>query len=414
MFRLPFLFIITGIISFALFQIFSLLDLATWLSTLGDWPRYPTGWSRVHLLVLGWATMIAMGAVYQLIPVVLQNQSLYSRKLGFVHYGFFAVGTAGLLIGFQTMLLPLIASFATLAFIGILLFAINLGITLYRAKKWNTVTISAACAVSYLVLAGLSGMLMGLNFYFDQWGSYHDQLFGAHLWFGAIGWFGLLITGFSYKMLPMFYLSHGHPEKLQKVVIGLWNAGVLVGASSFLFNAPGWVKWSGLLLIVLALITYSLHLSEIYQHRHKLDPGAGMKWTQNLARGMTVVAILVLVLYPFFPEIMAESRTYVIMGWIYLWGFIGLTLLSYLSKIIPFLWWTHKYGPLIGKGKIPTMADLINDRVVNICLTVIVSSLFVVLLGLGWNQPIVTSLGGSLLALSSLYYAGTLARVFLK
>ncbi|MCL6458282.1 MAG: hypothetical protein K6T85_09780, partial [Gorillibacterium sp.] len=359
-------------------------------------------------------TMIAMGAIYQLLPVVLQNHSLYSKKLGFVHYGFFAVGTAGMLVGFQTMLLPLLAAFATIAFMGILLFAFNLGMTLYRAGKWNTVTISVACAVSYLVLAGLSGMLMGLNFYFDQWGSFHDQLFGAHLWFGTAGWFGLLITGFSYKMLPMFYLSHGHPETKQKIVIALWNAGVLVGASSFLFHAPGWVKWSALLFIVLALITYSLHLTEIYQHRHKPDPGAGMRWTQNLTRGITLIAILVLVLYPFFPEIMAESRMFVILGWIYLWGFIGLTLLSYLSKIVPFLWWTQKYGPLIGKRKIPTMAELINDRVVNICLSVIVSSLFVLLMGLGWNQPLITCVGGSVLSLSSLYYIGTIAYVFAK
>ncbi|MHA0857327.1 hypothetical protein [Paenibacillus sp. CMAA1364] len=414
MFRLPFLFIITGLISFALFQLFSLFDFASWLTILGDQPRYPTGWFRVHLLVLGWATMIAMGAIYQLIPVVLQNHSLFSKNLGFVHYGFFTVGTIGLLISFQSMQVMSIAIFATLAFIGILLFAINIGVTLVRAKKWNSITISVACSVFYLVLTGTSGMLMGMNFYFDQWGDFHEQLLGAHICFAAIGWFGLLITGFSYKMLPMFYLSHGHPEILQKLVISLWNAGVLVGATSFLLNGPGWLKWTSLLLVVLALITYSIHLSQIVAHRHKPNPGIGMKWAYSSAHALTLIGICLVILIPFIPDIMEQSRMIVILGWLYLWGWVGLTLLSYLSKIVPFLWWTHKYGPLIGKEKIPTMTDLIDDRYVHIGLSVIVSSLFVLTIGLSWNQPWLTSIAGSLLALSSLLYISLVANVFRK
>ncbi|WP_040948274.1 cbb3-type cytochrome c oxidase subunit I [Gorillibacterium massiliense] len=414
MFRLPFLFIVTGIISFTLFQLYSLGDFASWLTTLGDTPRYSTGWFRVHLLVLGWGTMIAMGAVYQLIPVVLQNHNLFSRKLGFVHYGFFAVGTAGLLIGFQTITIPVIAAFATLAFIGILLFAFNIGMTLYRAKKWNTVTLSTALAVGYLVLTGLSGMLMGLNFYFQQWGNFHDQLLGAHIWFGAFGWFGMLITGFSYKMYPMFYLSHGHPEKLQKVVIGLWNIGVLTGAFSFLFGAPLWLKWCGFVLIAAALTVYTVHLAQMVKHRHKNEPGAGMKWAQTLSGAISLIAIIVVLLLPFFPGIAQEPRLLVIMGWIYIFGWIGLTILSYLSKIVPFLWWTHKYGPVVGKQKTPVMSQMISDRYVHIAISCIVGSLFLMLLGLGWSLPYLTSIGGSLLALCSLIYAGMIALVFTK
>ncbi|AOZ91509.1 hypothetical protein [Paenibacillus crassostreae] len=414
MFRLPFLFIFTGLVSFALFQLFSLFDFATWLTVLGDQPRYPTGWSRIHLLVLGWATMIAMGAVYQLVPVVLQNHGLFSKKLGYVHYCFFAIGTAGLLIGFQTMQVMMIATFATLAFIGILLFAFNIATTLIRANKWDPITISVACSVVYLVLGGTAGMLMGLNFYFQQWGDFHERLLGAHICLAAIGWFGMLITGLSYKMLPMFYLSHGYPVRLQKVVIVLWNAGVLVGASSFLFNGPGWLKWTGLLLIVLAMITYSYHLSQMVKHRHKPNPGVGILWSYSIAHCMTIIGIILVILIPFIPELIVQSRMIVILGWLYLWGWIGLTILSYLSKIVPFLWWTHKYGPKIGKGKMPTMSDLIDDRHVRITLSVIASSLFILLVGLGWNQPMITSVGGSILALSSLFYISMIGYVFAK
>jgi hypothetical protein len=410
MFRLPFLFIITGIVSFIIFQSLTLFDLASWVS---DNPRNPTGWFRIHLLVLGWGTMIAMGAVYQLINVVLQSK-IYSQKLGFVHYGFFAVGTTGLLFGFQSFNVRWIAGFATIAFIGIILFAWNMGVTLLRAKQWNAVTVSTACSVLYLILTGLSGMAMGLNFHFNQLGSFHEQLFGAHIWFGALGWFGFMITGISYKMLPMFYLAHGFPTNLQKTIIILWNIGIWAGAASFLFDWPLIMKWFGLLFIVLAFVVYNIHIVVIYKYRHKPQPGNGVVWSIRSARFLAVAGAISLVLFLIYPDYMYQSHMIVILGWIYLWGWVAITILGYLSKIVPFLWWTHKYGPLVGKKAIPTMAGLINDRYVNYGLFIITGSLLMLLCGLGWDLRLLITIGGSFLSIGSLMYIGVIARVFTR
>lgn len=410
MFRLPFLFIITGIIGFVLFQTITLFDLAEWI---GEHPRGPEGWARIHLLVLGWGTMIAMGAVYQLINVVLQSK-IYSEKLGFVHYGFFTAGTTGLIIGFQTMNVAVIAGFATLAFIGILLFAWNMGATLFKASQWNAITISSGSAVAYLVLTGLTGMAMGLNFRFNFWGEIHEQLFGAHIWLGTLGWFGLLITGFTYKMLPMFYLAHDFPKRLQNAILLLWNAGVWVGALAFLFDGAKLILWFGLVLIVLAIAVYNIHLSQIYKHRHKPNPGTGIVWSVRAARMLMITGIVLLPLFLLFPERMLEADIVVLIGWTYLWGWVAMTILGYLSKIAPFLWWTHKYGPRIGKGKIPTMAQLIDDRKVNIGLAGISGALLLMMVGIGFSLSWGVAVGGCLLSLFSLGYILLVARVFTR
>jgi len=406
MFRLPFLFIATGIISFVVYQVLCLADLASWINLQ---PRNSIGWSRIHLLVLGWATMIAMGAVYQLINVVLQSK-IYSEKLGFVHYGFFLVGTTGLLYGFQSMNLTWIACFASIAFIGILLFAWNMAATLLGAKQWNSVTISVGCAVVYLTCTGIMGMAMGLNFRFNQWGSFHEQLLGAHIWFGAVGWFGLLITGISYKMLPMFYLSHGFSSRLQNVTLVLWNVGVLVGACSFLLKGP---LWPGLLFIVVALLVYNVHIQQIYKFRHKSKPGVGIVWAVWATRVLVLIGFLALMLLFLSPKV-NHSGGIVVVGWAYLWGWVALTILAYLSKIVPFLWWTHKYGPRVGKGKIPTMSDLIQDRLVHIGLTFISLALIVLLAGLSSDLKWLISIGGTALSLGSLAYISLIAFVFTK
>lgn len=412
--RLPFFYLVTGLVCFALFQIWSLLDFSAWLHELSIEPRYPSGWSRAHLFVLGWATMIAMGAVYQLVPVVLQNKKIFSEPLGYIQYVVFTVGIVGLIAGFQVLNVKVISSFATISFLGILIFASNIGMTLGRAKVWNPVTISCAIAIAHLVLTGVVGMLMGLNFAFEWWGTFHDQLLGAHLWLGAFGWFGFLISGFSYKLFPMFYLSHGHPESLQRWVMGFLGAGVWLGVVSFLLNAPAWSHWFALLFAAVAFCMYAYHLTQIYESRHKPNPGAGIRWSGVLALGNAVIMVMLVIVSAIFPSFVLSTRMAVVFGWLYLWGWVGLTVLAYLSKVLPFLWWTHKYGGRVGQGKIPTMADLIDDRKVHVLLWAIVGCLFILLIGFGWNSPLVASLGGSLLAVSSLLYIGLAVNVFAK
>ena len=157
--RLPFLFIITGMVGFLLFHTASLFALFDWMD---GGVRDPDGWFHIHLFVLGWATMLAMGAVYQLISVILQS-NLYSERIGYIHYVIFTTGLAGLLYGFLAGRPSWIAAFAILVFTGIVLFVWNIVATLIHAKRWDAITVSAACSVSYLMLTGFTGMAMGVN-----------------------------------------------------------------------------------------------------------------------------------------------------------------------------------------------------------------------------------------------------------
>lgn len=408
--RLPFLFIITGMIGFGLFHMASLMSLFDWLN---EGLRSPSGWFHVHLFVLGWATMLAMGAVYQLINVILQT-NIYSERLGYVHYVTFTVGLSGLLYGFIKGEVDWIAGFAILTLIGILLFAWNMAVTLFKASQWNAITISASCSVLYLVLTGLSGLAMGLNFAFGLWGDIHNQLFGAHVWFGTIGWFGLLITGFSYKMLPMFYLAHHYPTRLQKVTLLLWNAGVLVGAIAFLWDLPVWGKWSALLLITIAIITYNIHLVQIRKKRHKQNPGSGIRWSVFSSQTLAASALVLLLYSLWFPQDLLHPKSILIAGWIYLVGWVSFTILSYASKIIPFLWWTHKYGKQVGKHPTPMMSDLLNENKVNIGLAVIASSILILIVGLVFDSQMFILIGGSAFSAFSIAYISLIGYVFAR
>ncbi|NEW05889.1 hypothetical protein GK047_07665 [Paenibacillus sp. SYP-B3998] len=410
MFKLPLLFIVTGIFSFLGFHVLSLFSLGSWM---GEPPRNPEGWFRIHLMVLDWGTMIAMGAVYQLMDVVLQRK-LYSRKLGYLHYICFLCGSSILLIGFLRLEVSLIAAGAILTWVGICLFAWNIGQTMRLAAKWNAITISTACAVGYLVLTGFLGIMMGIDFVHPIWGGIHDRLLSAHIWMGTIGWFGLLISGFSYKMLPMFYLSHGESAKRPSTIVVLWNSATLLGALHFLLG--GWVYLGGIVIVLMlaALIIYEIHMRDIRKHRHKGTPGSGIRWTIYSTRGLIVYVVIFLSIWLVNPDIFENERILIVTGWMYLYGWVAMTILGYLSKIVPFLWWTHKYGPLAGKKKVPVMNDLINDQYVNYGMAGMCGGLLVLLLGIGINGMLLIWIGGCLLSVCSLLYMSLIVRVFAR
>lgn len=408
--RLPFLFIITGMIGFLLFHVTSLFSLSSWLT---EGLRGPNGWFHAHLFVLGWATMLAMGAVYQLINVILQT-NVYNVTLGYIHYIVFTVGLIGLLFGFYNGAVQWIALFAFLTFIGVLLFVWNMTMTLFRASRWDAITISAACSILYLLLTGVTGLLMGLNFAFGSWNELHQHLFGTHIWLGTVGWFGLLITGFSYKMLPMFYLAHDYPIRLQRIILLLWNAGVIVGALSLLFNRTSWLLLLALLLIVAAIIVYNAHILQIKKHRHKRSPGSGIQWSMYGNHAFMCFAILILLNSVLFMNEFVNTKSVILVGWIYLGGWVSFTILSYASKIVPFLWWTHKFGKLVGKPGTPVMSDLLNEKYAYIGLAAIAIASLLLATGLALDTNSIIAIGGIVYSAFSIAYISLIGLVFTK
>ncbi|MBS4209405.1 hypothetical protein [Bacillus sp. FJAT-50079] len=406
--RLPFFFIITGMIGFFVFHGASIISLFDWMNHS---LRGPDGWFHIHLFVLGWATMLAMGAVYQLINVILQSE-IYSKKLGYIHYAVFTIGLSGLLYGFLKAEIFMIASFASLMFIGILIFAWNIFITLIRASLWNAITISAGCSVLYLVLTGVSGLAMGINFVTGTWNLYHENIFAAHIWLGTIGWFGLLITGFSYKMLPMFYLSHHYPVRLQKMIVLIWNFAVLFGAASFLLNGGFAFIWFTLFVITVAIILYNVHLLQIKKYRFKKSPGLGIIWSIYASQALMVFAMIMTIYAFIFPGQMLTAKSISLAGWIYIGGWVSFTILCYASKIIPFLWWSMKYGKQAGKANTPLMADLLDEKKVRAGLAAIAVCIISLLIAFIIDASTLMLISGIAFSTFSILYMGLIGFVF--
>lgn len=409
-FRLPFTFMFTGMFCLIAFQALAFRGAADLASGM---PRSPGGWSAAHLLALGWAAMIAMGAVYQLIHVVL-NKKIFSEALGFVHYSLFAGGMAALVLGFLVLKPLWLMAGGVMSLAGIAVFIVNMAVTLLRARQWNPITLHVASALCYLLFVAGSGLAMGFNFRFGFMQEMHERLLAAHIWAGFVGWFTLLIVGFSYKMLPMFYLAHNYPVRLQYVTLALFNIGLTGMMAALLAGAPFAVKWLALAVIAAATVAYNTHVSQIIRRKHKAKPGAGIAFSVWLIRGLSSLLSAALLLLAIFPHLWNDGATATVFAYLFFLGWIALTIFGYLSKIAPFLWWTHKYGSLVGKEQVPSLADMIDERKVKIGLAAMLAGIAAVAVGLAAQSYAWVLTAQALLSVCMLFYISLVLNVFRK
>ncbi|WP_438448241.1 hypothetical protein [Gorillibacterium sp. sgz5001074] len=407
-FRLPFTFMFTGMFLLIVFQ-FAVLAAGSDIASGAT--RTPAGWSVSHLLVLGWATMVAMGAVYQLLHVVL-NQKVFSETLGYIHYGLFTGGLAGITYGFLKLNVTVLAVSATALLAGILVFVLNMAVTLYRARMWNPITLHVSSSLVYLAFTAVSGLLMGLDFRFGFLSAMHERLLAAHIWSGLVGWFALLIVGFSYKMLPMFYLAHNFPTRLQHVTLVLFNAGMLGIIGVTLAGGSGMAAGLALLPLVAAVAVYIVHAKQIIRAKHKAKPGDGIRFSVWALRGWGVLFAAGAALLLAVPGAWGDSRYHTVFAYLYFMGFVALTILGYLSKIAPFLWWTHRYGHLVGKMNVPSLADMISEKGVRYGLSAVTAGILAVAFGLAAGSSGILLAAQLFLSVAMLVYIGLILNVF--
>ena len=133
-----------------------------------------------HLFTLGWITTTIQGALYQFLPVALQNPIRWPR-VAHLSFALYTPGLAlflvGLLGGRAAIMLPGAALFGT----GLLLFAANLGATLRKSPERNLTWWALTGAVVSLVSTVILGVSLAGNLRYGYLGEHRFLAMGVHL-----------------------------------------------------------------------------------------------------------------------------------------------------------------------------------------------------------------------------------------
>jgi hypothetical protein len=402
--KLPVSFILFSLLALILSQFLLLLNGQMMVN--GSF-RIPAIWSSAHLLVLGWALMAAMGAMYQLVPVAFLT-SIWNEKFGFLQFFITSIGIAtfsGMLYWSpQKAIIP-----AILTLLGILMFLFQMVMTLKKQAKPNILTAFVGTALACLLITIFMGIMLIYSLKTGFAAEHYQAIFKSHLLMGVTGWFTLLIFGFSYKMVPMFSLSHGFPMVQAKYVYGVYASGLVVSLVSFFTNNSILLK-SGFFLLSVGFSIFSWHISIIIKKRlkKKLDKPFTFALVAIGLGNIIHLAAFILLWSNHFTTFAGPLVYTYIMLW------IVLSITSYLYKIVPFLWWTYKYSKEIGKSKVPSLKEMMNEKIVIPLFSLFIAAILLVFCALVFKIAILFNIGQFILSVVFIIIAASILRVLKK
>lgn len=355
-----------------------------------------------HLLVLGWGTMIAFGALYQLIPVVYET-SLFSEKLARITFVIYTISVVFLTYSFWTASFSNLLFYASLLmFFALLLFIINLWFTYRKRTKSDISSRFITTAVFWLALTEIVGTLTALNFKFQFLNQSHLQYLKIHAHIGLIGWFVLLIIGASSILIPMFVISHQTNKKYLKVSYVLINIGLVGLSVNWFFKSHKIIELTMILSIVIGILNYLHYAYQVFKTRIRKILDTAMKLT-FLALNMMILTLIISGLLTGLNILNLPTMKIVLLyGSSIIIGIISTIILGQIYKTLPFIVWLKVYQPFVGKFKTPLPRELYSEKWLKIQMVVYLIGFVILINGIVFQQLIITKIGISLLILTAL------------
>lgn len=325
----------------------------------------------VHVIVIGWLGLLMAGALLQFVPVLIAKPLKWDH-LALPALLFLIVGLIALVGGFSALaggFLPvgLLSAGAILLTFGFGLIIIMLAATLFQSQPMPVPAQFVAAGLASLAMTALLGSLFAVVLS----GMSENRLLlnlvgsgvGLHAALGLGGWLNFTAFGVSYRLLAMFMLAPDDERVTTRLVLWSGMLALLLVAACILLvelmpQALNVAFSTAGLLGAIAIILYSRDVAAMYSRRRRKSVEL------NIYASLAAFAMLLLSGGLIVVSGLQDWRSPLLAAAIYLFGFGWLTGLglAQLYKIIPFMTWLECYGPLLGRGQVPRVQDLVNER----------------------------------------------------
>ena len=360
--------------------------------------------AAIHLATLGVLTMTAIGASYQLLPIVTRRPLArdWPARLSF---WLIMPGICAMTWGMATSTSGAMNLGSYLVVLGLLVFAVLTADNLLRTGGIPVVSAHVWLALAALAMFALLGLILirdfETGFLVD-----HQGLALMHMVIASFGFMGLLVLGLSLVLIPMFVLSRSLPSRpgwaqagFSVLALAVFCVGVVFDSSPLQllalvpgFGAAGCYLW---------LMRTALHTSM----RKRIGlPFILIRVSWGLLMVTLVVSALTLVDIGI-PNAPALTGFILVAGWL-------LTFLTgVLQRIIPFLASMHA----VGKSGLPVLlSDLTAEGPLNVHTTCHLAALTACALGILLDLTPLVQVGAALGCVGSAAFAGFVSYVAMK
>lgn len=336
-----------------------------------------------HLYLLGFVMMVIFGAMYQLLPVVLEAP-IFSKDFAYVQFYMYIVGLSMMVCGFAFGTWELLIPYgAVITYISMLIFCINVFLTFFRLESITLVGKFLLVATFFLFISVSMGLVIGLSLGHGLFVIDIDAWVRAHI-VGTLGGFVMMvIMGVAMVLLPMFSLSHGYSQKWIESAFYFHTIGILAVMICLISGYERFVMPLSL-FIIFALLLFVIQVVVILKSRVRKQNDY---WVKN-----SVFALLGLIC-----TLVALWFNLFLAGVFFFFGFLLPLIVGHIYKILPFLIWYEKFSPLVGKQKVPLLHQMIHTKIADIQTWMLFSAVFIVSLGILAASHTLFLLGASVL-----------------
>lgn len=309
--------------------------------------------SFIHIFLLGFVMMIIFGAMAQLVPVVLEVGH-FGVELFYAIWPLLFIGAIMMAMGFLAY--PTLLPFGgIIVMIAIMIFIAEIFLTIRKVQKMTLVMSSVLIANIFLFIGIIFGLLMALG-YAGLIDVDINSLLRSHVFSVIGGYVVITIMGLSVVLLPMFGLSHGFSMKPLKNTMTIMSASVLFVIASSL-SGVSFFEYIGYALGMIALLIYFSLVKTIYNTRARKEIDIYAK-SLIFAYFSMLSSLGFGILY-----LLSSYEPFLLSGaWLMFFGFFGFAITGHMYKIVPFLVWFDKFSPLVGKQRVPMLAEMLPKK----------------------------------------------------
>ena len=339
----------------------------------------PATLAAVHLLTVGWLTLLMFAALRQFVPVMTagrpRGDGTALAALIAVSGGLFMMVGGFLTLGRAQGAVPWLPIGGGAVIAGVVMLTSIVAANLREARRLPFAARFVAAGLVGLVFTVGLGLTMAVALRLPHWiggtavGVVLTRGLELHASVGVLGWFTLTAVGVSYKLFAMFTLAPEHRGFLGNVVFGAIAGGMgLVavtgvvdlflaanGGAAGLRHALNEASWS---IVAAGFVAYLVDMVRLYRQRRRrnLELNAAFARIALVALGAGLAMVVAGAALGFLRAKAGPIAYLLLFGWL-----SGLAL-TQLYKIVPFLTWIERYGPALGKGPVPRVQDLVDER----------------------------------------------------
>ena len=294
--------------------------------------------AATHLLTLGFLTMVMVGALMQMLPVLAGSPLRRPRAVAAAVHVLLVIGTLALAASFFVPAAALRYSALAALGVGLAVFVVAAGASLLRAQS------NPSVAAMRLALAGLAvTVVLGLLL-----GSVQARAFlglplmvtDTHLVWGLVGWVALLVIGVAYQVVPMFQLTRAYPPWMRRWLVPTAFGALLLwtAASSATTTFPVWLAQTAAAVMAAALATFAIVTVWLQTTRKRRLPDAAVRfWLLSMVSLLGSVTLWAVQA----TGVAEDARLGLLAAAWMIVGFAGSVIQGMLYKIVPFLAWLH-------------------------------------------------------------------------